>query len=406
MLRRDSATRGPGDSGVGPRIADAPAAESDGHLLPVYAQFPLRPVSGRGSWIVDEAGQRWLDAYGGHAVASTGHSHPHVVAAIVAQAERLLFYSTVLPHENRERLAGELARRCPAPLAQVFFCNSGAEANENALHLARKHTGRQAVVSLEGGWHGRTVGCLAVTDGAKYEAGARRAGMPLSQKIPFNELEGLERAITTSVAAVILEPVQGMSGARACSAEFLRRIRELCTERGVVLIYDEIQCGVGRCGAFTAAEAAGVVPDMLTLAKGLASGLPIGAVVTSPSVTPGITTGDLGSTFGGGPVPCAAALATLEVLDRDGLIASAREVGEYLTAGARRLPAVREVQGRGLLLGLRLDRPAAGVQQALFVRRILTGTAADPAILRLIPPLCFTRAEADLVLTALGEVLL
>jgi len=354
---------------------------------------------------VDDAGQRWLDAYGGHAVASTGHSHPHVVKAIICQAEQLLFYSTVLPHDNRERLAAELVRRCPPPLAQVFFCNSGAEANENALHLARKHTGRQAIVSLEGGWHGRTVACLAVTDGAKYEAGARRAGMPLSRKVPFNQLAGLEDAITTEVAAVILEPVQGMSGARACTPEFLGRIRELCTERGVVLIYDEVQCGVGRLGTFTAAEAFGVVPDILTMAKGLASGLPIGAMVASAALAAGLAVGDLGSTFGGGPVPCAAALATLEVLEQEDLMANAEQVGTYLSAGARRLAAVREVEGRGLMLGLRLDRPAAGVQQALFGKRILTGTASDPTILRLIPPLCLSRAEADLLLTALGEVL-
>jgi acetylornithine/succinyldiaminopimelate/putrescine aminotransferase len=386
-------------------LSGASATLDTASLLPVYAQFPLRPVSGRGSWIVDDTGQRWLDAYGGHAVASTGHSHPHVVSAIARQAEQLLFYSTVLPHRNRERLTDELVRRCPPPLAQVFLCNTGAEANENALHLARKHTGRQAVVSLEGGWHGRTVACLAVTDGPKYEAGARRAGIPLSHRIPFNQLEGLEQAITDAIAAVILEPVQGMSGARACTAEFLGRIRELCRERGVVLIYDEVQCGVGRAGAFTAAEALGVVPDILTLAKGLASGLPIGAVVASPAVTTGITTGDLGSTFGGGPVPCAAALATLEVLDAEALVANARDVGDYLSRQAGRLSGVRAVQGLGLLVGLRLDRPAAGVQQALFARRILTGTAGDPAILRLIPPLCFTMDEAELLLTALREVL-
>lgn len=374
-------------------------------LLPVYSQFPLRPVSGLGCWITDDQGQRWLDAYGGHAVASTGHSHPHVVRAIAEQAGKLLFYSTVLPHENRERLADELARRCPAPLAQVFFCNSGAEANENAMHLARKYSARQEIVAVEGGWHGRTVACLAVTDGAKYEVGAQRAGMPIAKKLPFNQLEGLDRVITTAVAAVILEPVQGMSGARACSVEFLQRIRDLCSDRGVVLIYDEVQCGIGRSGAFTAAEAFGVVPDIVTLAKGLASGLPIGALVASPAITGEIRVGDLGSTFGGGPVPCAAALATLEVLDQEGLIANARVVGASLAAGALRLPAVQGVDGLGLLLGLRLDRPAAGVQQALFDRRILTGTASDPAILRLIPSLCFTRDEADILLAALAEVL-
>ncbi len=376
-------------------------------LLPVYAQFPVRPVSGRGSWLTDIDGHRWLDAYGGHAVASTGHSHPTVVRAIAAQAEQLLFYSTAVPHPNRERLAERLAALCPDPLGKVFFCNSGAEANENALHLARKLTGRKPIVTLEGGWHGRTLACLAATDGAKYEEGALRAGMPLSRKIPFNQLAGLERAINPTVAAVILEPVQGMAGARACDPAFLRRIRELCTEHGVLLVYDEVQCGAGRCGAFTAAEAFGVVPDILTMAKGLASGLPIGAVVTTDAVSATIGIGDLGSTFGGGPVPCAAALATLDVIEAEGLIANAREIGGYLATEARRRCglAIPGVEGRGLLLGLRLTRPAAEVQLALFGKRIITGTASDPAILRLLPPLSFSRAEADLLLTALTEVL-
>lgn len=381
--------------------------KSESALLPVYAQFPVRPVSGRGSWLIDADGNEWLDAYGGHAVSSTGHSHPAVVRAIAEQAERLLFYSTAVPHANRELLAERLAGLCPDPLGKVFFCNSGAEANENALHLARKVTGRKPIVSLEGGWHGRTVACLAVTDGAKYEEGALRAGMPLSRKIPFNQIAGLERAINPTVAAVILEPVQGMAGARACDPEFLRRVRELCTEHGVLLIYDEVQCGVGRCGAFTAAEGFGVIPDILTMAKGLASGLPIGAVVTTDAVSATIRTGDLGSTFGGGPVPCAAALATLDVIENEGLIANAREIGEYLRTEARRLcgAAITGVEGRGLLLGLRLTRPAADVQKALFARRVITGTASDPAILRLIPPLGFSRSEADLLLTALKEVL-
>ena len=381
--------------------------KAESALLPVYAQFPVRPVSGRGSWLIDADGNEWLDAYGGHAVSSTGHSHPAVVRAIAEQAERLLFYSTAVPHPNRELLAERLAALCPAPLGKVFFCNSGAEANENAMHLARKVTGRKPVVSLEGGWHGRTVACLAVTDGAKYEEGALRAGMPLSRKLAFNQLDGLERAINPTVAAVILEPVQGMAGARACDPAFLRRIRELCTEHGVQLIYDEIQCGVGRCDAFTAAQAFDVVPDILTIAKGLASGLPIGAVVTTEAVSATIRTGDLGSTFGGGPVPCAAALATLDVIESEQLIANASAIGSYLATQAQRQLGshVTGIQGRGLLLGIRLTRPAAEVQKALFAKRVLTGTASDPAILRLIPPLSFSRVEADLLLTALKEVL-
>lgn len=373
-------------------------------LLPVYAQFPIRPVRGHGSWLVDDEGNEWLDAYGGHAVAATGHSHPEVVRAIAAQAGALLFYSTAVPHPLREELAERLASLCPEPLSRVFFCNSGAEANENALHLARKSTGRKAVVSIRGGWHGRTVGTLACTDGPRYEEAAARSGIPLSRKVPVDDVAALEAAVDDTIGAVILEPVQGLSGARDLGTEFLRAARRVCDRHGATLIFDEVQCGVGRCGAFTAAEAVGVVPDVLTLAKGLASGLPIGAVVATPSVTASVGTGDLGSTFGGGPVPCAAALATLQVIEREGLIENAVRTGARLAHGARAL-GIQRVSGRGLLLGLHLDRPAAEVQRALFARRIITGTASDPTVLRLLPPLSFSAREADLVLAGLEEVL-
>lgn len=373
-------------------------------LLPVYAQMPVRPVSGHGSWLVDEDGNEWLDAYGGHAVASTGHSHPDVVRAISDQAARLLFYSTVVPHPAREELARVLARLAPDPLERVFFCNSGAEANENALHLARKTTGRQGMVSLAGGWHGRTVATLAVTDGAKYEEGARRAGMPLSRKVAFNDIAALDAAVDDTIAGLIVEPVQGMSGARDCSPDFLRAAREICDARGARLIFDEVQCGVGRSGTFTAAESFGVVPDLLTMAKGLASGLPIGALMTTRAIADQLVVGDLGSTFGGGPVPCAAALATIGVIEREGLMENVLAVGAHLTRGALAL-GIPGVQGRGLLLGLRLGRPATAVQKALFERRILTGTASDPTVLRLLPPLSFSIAEANLLLGALKEIL-
>jgi acetylornithine/succinyldiaminopimelate/putrescine aminotransferase len=373
-------------------------------LLPVYPPFPVRPVSGHGSWLVDDQGNEWLDAYGGHAVASTGHSHPDVVRAIAEQAERLLFYSSAVPHHLREELAEAIAERCPEPLGRVFFCNSGAEANENALQLARRHTGRRGVVSLAGGWHGRTVATLAVTDGSRYESGARLAGMPLSRKVPFDDVAALETAVDDETAAVIIEPVQGLSGARDCAPGFLGAARRICDERGAVLIFDEVQCGVGRCGGFTAAEAYGVTPDILTLAKGLAAGLPIGAMVATPAVTALLAMWDLGSTFGGGPVVCAAALANLGVIRREGLVENAVRVGDYLVRGARAL-GVRRVSGRGLLLGLHLDRPAAEVQRALFARRILCGTASDPGVLRLLPPLSFSLREADLLLAGLKEVL-
>ncbi len=387
--------------------ADVTLSEAKGPgaaLLPVYAQFPIRPVRGRGSWLVDEDGHEWLDAYGGHAVASTGHSHPDVVRAIAEQAGTLLFYSTAVAYPLRERLAQRLAALCPDPLGRVFFCNSGAEANENALHLARKWTGRSRIVSVTGGWHGRTLGTLACTDGARYEETAARGGIPLSTKVPADAVAALDAAVDDTVAAVILEPVQGLSGARDLSAEFLRAARAACDRHGAALIFDEVQCGVGRCGAFSTAEAVGVVPDVLTFAKGLASGLPIGAVIARPAVTASIGVGDLGSTFGGGPVACAAALATLDVIEREGLIENAVRVGARLTRGARAL-GVRHVSGRGLLLGLHLERPAAEVQRALFGRRIITGTSSDPKVLRLLPPLSFSAQEADLLLTGLKEVL-
>ena len=394
MLRQAATPAAPSET----RVPGAPA------LLPVYAQFPIRPVRGHGSWLVDEDGQEWLDAYGGHAVAATGHSHPDVVRAIAEQAGALLFYSTAVPHPLRERLAERLASLCPDPLGRVFFCNSGAEANENALHLARKATGRSRVVSVLGGWHGRTAATLACTDGDRYEQAAARSGIPLSVRVPADDVAALERAVDGSVAALIVEPVQGLSGARDLSAEFLRGARRICDARGAALIFDEVQCGVGRCGAFSTAEAVGVVPDVLTFAKGLASGLPIGAVVATPAITGSISIGDLGSTFGGGPVPCAAALATIDVIEREGLVENAILVGARLARGARAL-GVGQVSGRGLLLGLHLNRPAAEVQRALFARRIITGTASDPRVLRLLPPLSFSQDEADLLLAGLKEVL-
>ncbi len=375
-----------------------------GNLLPVYQHMPVRPVRGRGSWLIDAEGREWLDAYGGHAVASTGHSHPQVVAAIARQAETLLFYSAAVRLDVREQLAGELVRRCSIPGSRVFFCNSGAEANENALHLARRATGRNGIVAIQGGWHGRTVATIACTDGAKYEAWARGAGMPIARRVPFDDVDALERTVDDTTAAVIVEPVQGLAGARDCAVEFLRAARAVCDRHGATLIFDEIQCGVGRCGAFTAAQAYGVVPDVLTLAKGLASGLPIGAVLAGGTLAAGVKTGDLGSTFGGGPVVCAAALATLEVIDGEALIANARVQGERLRHGAVTL-GIPKVTGRGLLLGLHLGQPATPVQQALFRRRVLTGTASDPNVLRLMPPLTFSTQESDLVLGALEEAL-
>jgi acetylornithine/succinyldiaminopimelate/putrescine aminotransferase len=378
---------------------------TDPALLPVYATFPLRAESGHGSWLVDESGDEWLDAYGGHAVATCGHSHPDIVRAIAEQAARLLFYSTAVPHVNREQLAEAIASRAPAPLSKVFFCNSGAEANENLLGLARRRTNRTQVVSLLGGWHGRTAATLACTDGARYEAGAKRAGVPLSIKVSRNDLTALTAVMDGSVAAVLLEPVQGFNGARACTAEYLSHARELCDQHGAMLLFDEVQCGTGRLGTFTAAEFFGVVPDALSLAKGLAAGLPIGAIIARDSLVDDLKLGDLGSTFGGGPVPCAAALANLAVIDREDLLGNVRRVGTRLAAEAAQLPHVVAVHGHGFLIGIEFDRPAAEIQRALWELRILTGTSTDANTLRLLPPLSFSDEEATLLLNGLRQVL-
>jgi acetylornithine/N-succinyldiaminopimelate aminotransferase len=332
-----------------------------GALLATYSQFPIHPMRGEGSWLIDEKGDRWLDAYGGHAVSSTGHSHPHVVEAIQDQAAQLIFYSMAVALPQRVQLADELAARSPGELSKVFFCNSGAEANENALLIARKATGRQKIVSVTGGWHGRTLGVAAVTDGAKYQAPAVRAGVPLSIKVPFNDPKGFDGVVDETVAAVILEPIQGMSGAKDCTV-------------------------------------------IITLAKGLASGLPIGATIITGALTAKLESGDLGSTFGGGPVPCAAALATLEVMDREDVLANVTAVGKRLIDGALRLGA-KKVWGRGLLLGLDFGRPAAEIQKKLWDRKILVGTSGDPNVVRLLPPLTLSAAEADLVLSGLKDVL-
>jgi acetylornithine/succinyldiaminopimelate/putrescine aminotransferase len=222
--------------------------------------------------------------------------------------------------------------------------------------------------------------------------------------VPFNDIPALEAAVGESVAAVIVEPVQGFAGARDCSPEFLRAARRACSAQGAVLIFDEVQCGVGRCGAFSAAESFGVIPDVLTFAKGLGAGLPIAAVLATEEVTRSISLGDLGSTFGGGPVPCAAALANIAVIECERLIQNAVDIGAHLTRSALGLGVIR-VSGRGLLLGLHLERPAAEVQRALFAHRTLTGTSTDPQVLRLLPPLSFSRREADILISQLRDVL-
>jgi acetylornithine/succinyldiaminopimelate/putrescine aminotransferase len=378
--------------------------------LPVFGRLPFEPVRGTGCELFDAAGRRYLDMYGGHAVALTGHCHARVVAAIREQAERLLFYSNALPLSVRGRLFDLLAELAPPALRRAFLVNSGAEANEAALALARRNTGRARVVTVAGGFHGRSLATLAVSGIDHYRelaafSDAGRGLLALSAVCPFDDVEAIGRLVDETVAAVIVEPVQGLAGARDCSPEFLRALRRACDATGALLIFDEVQCGCGRTGAFTSAQAYGVTPDLLTLAKGIAGGLPMGAVLVAEPVATGVGGGDMGTTFGGGPVPCAAAVANLEVLRDERLAERAATLEVRLRDELAGVPRVVRVQGKGLLLGVVLDRPAKPVQQGLFARSVLVGSAEDPSVLRLLPPLVLSQGEADEFVAVLREVL-
>jgi acetylornithine/succinyldiaminopimelate/putrescine aminotransferase len=378
--------------------------------IPVYSRLPLRPVRGAGCFLWDESGTRYLDFYGGHAVAITGHAHPRVVAAIAEQARTLTFYSNALALDVRDELLARLAAAAPAHNPKVFLVNSGAEANENALGLARRITGRPRIVAVAGGFHGRTIATLAASGIERYRrlAFAGGAGAELVARTdvaPFDDAEALARVVGPDTAAVILEPVQGLAGARDFSVATLQAARRACDAAGALLVFDEVQCGCGRTGAFTTAQAVGVDADIVTLAKGIASGMPMGAVLVSERICAAVKAGELGTTFGGGPVPCAAACATLALIVEEDLPGRAVRMEQLLRAALAGVRGVERVTGRGLLLGVVLDRPARGVQQALFERRILVGSAEDPRVLRLLPPLVIEEEHAAWLVGALGEVL-
>ena len=385
-------------------------------------QPPIVWDRAEGFQVYDAYGNMWLDWSSGVVVANAGHGAPEIRDAIQGQVERGLLHSYCFPNAARAALVEYLVGIAPAPLAKVFLLTTGSEATECAIKLARTYGHKRggpkkiAIVSFERAFHGRTLGAQMIggIPALKGWIGNLDADM---HQVPFPDgfrtedvsfdlfcrtLEQ-QRVDPAHVAAVILETFQG-GGASFAPAEYIQALARWCREQGALLVFDEIQCGVGRCGAFTAAEAYGVTPDVIAMAKGLASGLPIGAILVGSKLAAGVKTGDLGSTFGGGPVVCAAALATLEVIDREGLIANAIAIGERLRRGALAL-GVSKVQGRGLLLGLHLGRPAVEIQKALFARRILTGTSADPQVLRLMPPLVFSAGEADRLLEALAEVL-
>jgi acetylornithine/N-succinyldiaminopimelate aminotransferase len=387
------------------KLSEVKASE-DRFQLATYKKMPLAAERGEGAWLYASDGQRYLDLYGGHAVAATGHCHPKVVAALSAQAGRLLFYSNLVYSEVRARAAEKLLALAPAPLAKVFFCNSGTEANENAMRMARMATGREGVITFSGGFHGRTADSISATFLGKYRELGRPA-VPGHVEAEFGDIESVRRVADEQVAAIMLEPIQSMAGVRQAEPEFYRALRELATERGIVLIYDEVQTGVGRTGDwFFAGSEAGdrVVPDIVTLAKALGSGVPVGACLVTESLASHIKENDLGTTFGGGMLAMAAVTATLEAIEEDRMIENVREVESHLRERLAEIPQVVRVRGRGLLLGIEFKEKAAPIHQALLDRRIITGTSSDPNVLRLLPPLCLKKEEINLFVDALKEL--
>ncbi len=377
--------------------------------LPVYSQLPLTLVSGKGSMVFDETGRAYLDMYGGHAVAVTGHCHPRVVEAITLQAASLLFYSNAVDIPVRRELCARLIELGPKNMRAVFLCNSGAEANENALTLARLTTGRRKIVSVSGGFHGRTLLTLSLSGIEKYRSLASSEDGPLffnKQVLAFGDIAAAAKLIDESCAALIIEPVQGLAGCVAAEENYLQKLREICDHKGVMLVFDEVQCGAGRCGAFTVAQLRGVQPNLISLAKGLGGGFPVGAVLADQAAVDAVRPGDLGSTFGGGPLACAAALANCNALVEEGMIENAARLGIQLKLGLTGIPGVLKVNGEGLMLGIVLDRAAAAVRDELLRDHdIIAGVSAVPEVLRILPPLNLTTELADRFVSALQSVL-
>jgi len=370
-------------------------------LLPAYPPLPIEPVAGEGVWLTLADGRRLLDFYGGHAVALLGHGHARLLAALESQARALLFQTSAVPQATRARAAEALLALAPEGLDRAFFVSTGAEANENALRLAIRATGRRRVVAIEGAFHGRTAAAAAVTWGAERWYGFPQR--PFEVAFVPRDPAAVARAIDEGTAAVILEPVQGVAGAVPLGRELLAAAREATERVGARLVFDEVQCGLGRVGAPFAARLYGVTPDLLTVGKGLAGGLPAAAVLARSTTLPALAPGDLGTTFGGGPTVMAAVEATLAVLSEEGLALRARILGRELARLAGVGPVAR-VQGEGLLLGLVCRRPAKQVQAELLERGILVGTAADPAVVRLLPPLVLGLEHVDRLRAALAEL--
>jgi len=386
------------------KLADIISLEEQ-YQLATYKKMPVVAERGEGVWIYTSDGERYLDLYGGHAVAGTGHCHPRVVKAIKDQMEKLLFYSNLVYSETRARAAEKLVSIAPESVTKAFFCNSGTEANENAMRMARMTTGRENIVTFSGGFHGRTADAISATFLGKYrEIG--KPNVPGHLKAEFGDIDSVQAIADDSVAAVMIEPIQSMAGVKMAGPSFYRALRELCDIRGIVLIYDEVQTGVGRTGEwfFSGSDASdGVVPDIISLAKSLGSGIPVGACLVTERIASHIKENDLGTTFGGGMIAMAAVVATLEAIEGDRMLQNVREVEGYLRERLQEVEQVVNVHGRGFLLGLEFADKAKPVHESLLERKIITGTSSDPKVLRLLPPLCLQKDEVDLLVEALQK---
>lgn len=361
-------------------------------LFDVYPLFDIEIVKGEGCYAYDANGNKYLDLYGGHAVISVGHSHPHYLKALQEQASKLVFYSNSVINSLQQKLADKLGKVSGYDDYQLFLINSGAEANENALKLASFYTGRSRVIAFGKAFHGRTSLAVEATDNPKIVA-------PINANnhvtfLPLNDLDAVKEELAKGdVCAVIVEGIQGVGGIRIPTTEFLQGLRQLCDQSGAVLILDEIQSGYGRSGKFFAHQYSGVRPDIITMAKGIANGFPMGGVLISPKFTP--VYGQLGTTFGGNHLACAAAIAVLEIFEQENLVDNARCVGEYLKKELLKIPQIKEVRGEGLMIGLEFDYPVKDLRSRLIhEQRVFTG-ASGTNVIRLLPPLVLTLEQAD-----------
>lgn len=372
------------------------------NLFDVYSLFDIEPVRGEGSYVFTEDGTRYLDLYGGHAVISIGHAHPTYVKAISDQVSCLGFYSNSVHNSLQEQFAHKLGKASGYDDYSLFLCNSGAEANENAIKLASFTTGRKKILAFSHSFHGRTSGAVAATDNPKIVS-----PFNATDNVEFCELGDIETArkklSSKEFAAAIIEGIQGVAGIRVPDDEFLRQLRTLTKETGTLLILDEIQSGYGRSGKFFAHQYAGIRPDIITCAKGIANGFPMGAVLISPAIE--ARKGMLGTTFGGNHLACAAAIAVLEVMEQENLIENAAETGEYLLNELKRIPALKDVRGRGLMIGFDIEGSASDLRKKLlFDKKIFTGGAGASTV-RLLPALGLSKDQADTFLNAIKELL-